>query len=127
MSTIISTDRSINYPDNFIEGETLRNAILKVQPNLKGQIDRFGGTPDGEVRYMIGPYKLYKQPEIQSTDRCAQRQPGQKRPLTAALSITTSRKTACAPAGAAAVVEYAQRRSARKIERAPLKKYGPDV
>ncbi len=50
-----------SLPDNFIEGETLRNAILKVQPNLKGQIDRFGGTPDGEVRYMIGPYLLYKQ------------------------------------------------------------------
>ena len=48
-------------PDNFIEGDTLRNAILKVQPNLKGQIDRFGGTPDGEVRYMIGPYLLYKE------------------------------------------------------------------
>jgi hypothetical protein len=64
-------------PDNFIEGETLRNAILKVQPNLKGQIDRFGGTPDGELRYMIGPYKLYKHPEeFKSTERCAQRHHG---------------------------------------------------
>ena len=61
-------------PDNFIEGETLRNAILKVQPNLKGQIDRFGGTPDGEVRYMIGPYLLYKQlDEFKQADRCAVR------------------------------------------------------
>ncbi len=30
-------------PDNFIEGEALRDAILKVQPNLKGRIDRLGG------------------------------------------------------------------------------------
>jgi hypothetical protein len=62
-------------PDNFIEGETLRNAILKVQPNLKGKIDRFGGTPDGEVRYMIGPYLLYKRlDEFNRADRCAVRQ-----------------------------------------------------
>jgi hypothetical protein len=47
-------------PDNFIEGEALRSAILKVQPDLKGQIDRFGGTPNGEVRYAIAPYLLYK-------------------------------------------------------------------
>ncbi len=64
-------------PDNFIEGETLRNAILKVQPNLKGQIDRFGGTADGELRYMIGPYKQYKRlEEFKSTERCARRQRG---------------------------------------------------
>jgi hypothetical protein len=61
-------------PDNFIEGETLRNAILKVQPDLKGQIDRFGGTPDGEVRYMIGPYRLYRRmDEFRAADRCAAR------------------------------------------------------
>ena len=47
-------------PDNFIEGETLRNAILEIDPKLKGKIDRFGGSPDGEIRYMIAPYKLYK-------------------------------------------------------------------
>ncbi len=59
-------------PDNFISGETLRNAILKVQPNLKGEIDRFGGTPDGEVRYMIAPYLLYKRfSEFNRADRCA--------------------------------------------------------
>ena len=61
-------------PDNFIEGDTLRNAILKVQPDLKGQIDRFGGTPDGEVRYLIGPYLLYKKlGEFARADRCALR------------------------------------------------------
>ena len=42
-------------PDNFIEGETLRDAILAVRPQLKGEIDRFGGAPDGSIRFMIGP------------------------------------------------------------------------
>jgi hypothetical protein len=61
-------------PDNFIEGDTLRNAILKVQPNLKGKIDRFGGTADGEQRYSIAPYLLYKNvKEFDRVDRCASR------------------------------------------------------
>jgi hypothetical protein len=47
-------------PDNFIEGETLREAILSVRPQLKGQIDRFGGSPDGAIRFMIGPYLPYQ-------------------------------------------------------------------
>jgi hypothetical protein len=61
-------------PDNFVEGDTLRKFILKVEPKLKGQIDRFGGTADGEVRYMIAPYKLYKDvSELDPVDRCAAR------------------------------------------------------
>ena len=64
-------------PDNFIEGDTLRNAILRVQPNLKGQIDRFGGTPSGEVRYMIGPYLLYRElSQFSRADGCAKRNRG---------------------------------------------------
>jgi hypothetical protein len=47
-------------PDNFIEGETLREALIDIDPKLKGRIDRFGGTPDGVIRYMIAPYLLYK-------------------------------------------------------------------
>src|SRR5262249_44754756 len=34
-------------PDNFVDGETLRRAILEVSPGLKGKIDRFGSSPDG--------------------------------------------------------------------------------
>ena len=47
-------------PDNFIEGETLRATILDVEPRLKGHIDRFGGSPDGSVRYMIAPYLPFR-------------------------------------------------------------------
>jgi hypothetical protein len=59
-------------PDNFIEGETLRKAILEVEPSLKGQIDRFGSAPSGEVRFMIDPYLPYRRIEdLYPYDRCA--------------------------------------------------------
>jgi len=50
-------------PDNFIEGEALRDAILAVTPSLKGKIDRRGIHPGGEDRYMIGPYRHYRAEE----------------------------------------------------------------
>jgi len=61
-------------PDNFIEGETLREAILAVRPQLKGQIDRFGGAPDGSIRFMIGPYTPYQTlSDLNPIDSCAQK------------------------------------------------------
>ena len=61
-------------PDDFIEGEALRNAILEVDPQLKGKIDRFGGSPDGSVRFMIAPYAIYdSERELHRFDRCAMR------------------------------------------------------
>jgi hypothetical protein len=50
-------------PDNFIEGEALRDAILAAEPSLKGKIDRFGISPGGEDRYLIGPYRHYRTEE----------------------------------------------------------------
>jgi hypothetical protein len=59
-------------PDNFIEGETLRQAILEVAPHLKGKIDRFGSFPDGAVRFLIRPYATYKTvSELYGVDKCA--------------------------------------------------------
>lgn len=63
--------RSNNYydgpfdqlPDNFIHDESLRNAILEVEPHLKGKIDRYGIAPDAASRYMIGPYLHYRSEE----------------------------------------------------------------
>jgi hypothetical protein len=46
-------------PDNFVQGDELREAILAVDPSLKGEIDRFGGSPDGATRFLIGPYQHY--------------------------------------------------------------------
>jgi hypothetical protein len=59
-------------PDNFIEGETLRQAILEVSPGLKGKIDRFGSSPNGEVRYLIKPYATYQtESELYGVAKCA--------------------------------------------------------
>jgi hypothetical protein len=46
-------------PDNFIQGNSLRDAILEVAPYLQGRIDRYGSSFDGETRYMIAPYTHY--------------------------------------------------------------------
>ncbi|MBX6424920.1 MAG: hypothetical protein IRZ09_03220 [Variibacter sp.] len=59
-------------PDNFIEGESLRSAILEIEPDLKGKIDRFGSTFDGEVRYLIAPYLYYEsERDLAVFHRCA--------------------------------------------------------
>ena len=59
-------------PDNFIEGETLRQAILEVSPGLKGKIDRFGSSPNGEVRFLIKPYASYQsESDLYGVDKCA--------------------------------------------------------
>src|ERR1043165_8794667 len=66
-------------PDNFIEGEALRDAILAVRPQLKGEIARFGASPDGSIRFNIGPYLPYNDlRELNRIDACAagkQKQP----------------------------------------------------
>src|SRR5581483_12128006 len=72
--------RSNNYfdgpfdqlPDNFQDGDALRQAILTVRPQLKGSIDRFGGAPDGSIRYNIGPYlPYYEVKDLDPIDACA--------------------------------------------------------
>ena len=66
-------------PDNFIEGEALRDAILAVRPQLKGQIDRFGASPDGSIRFNIGPYLPYHDVrDLFPVDACAAKK--QKQP-----------------------------------------------
>jgi hypothetical protein len=47
-------------PDNFLEGDELRQAILDIAPDLKGTLDRFGGSLDGAERFPIAPYALYR-------------------------------------------------------------------
>lgn len=59
-------------PDNFIEGETLRSAILAVEPKLAGKIDRLGISPGGADRYMIAPYTHYRtEDELATFHACA--------------------------------------------------------
>jgi hypothetical protein len=46
-------------PDNFIQGDTLRDAFVDESPELKGKIDRFGNTNQGASRVLITPYMHY--------------------------------------------------------------------
>ena len=62
-------------PDAFIEGETLREAILEQRPDLKGKIDRFGNLRGGEIRYSIAPYLMYFElKELERFHKCASEQ-----------------------------------------------------
>ena len=47
-------------PENFIEGETLREAIVAAAPEVKGKVDRLGYLSDGSGRFLINPYRLYR-------------------------------------------------------------------
>jgi hypothetical protein len=47
-------------PDSFVKGDELREAIIEADPSQAGKIDRFGGSPDGASRYLIGPYAYYR-------------------------------------------------------------------
>jgi hypothetical protein len=60
-------------PDNFLEGDALRRAILMEAPALKDEnMDRFGNSPGGEIRYLIGPYIFYRtEDDLYPFDTCA--------------------------------------------------------
>jgi hypothetical protein len=59
-------------PENFIEGETLRAAILDADPRVKGKISRLGHYADGSGRYVIQPYMLYRrESDLFGAHRCA--------------------------------------------------------
>lgn len=58
-------------PDNFIEGDSYRQAILAVEPDLKGKINRYGSLSDG-ARVAVAPYMEYRSPkDLAIFDRCA--------------------------------------------------------
>jgi len=48
-------------PENFIEGETLRQAIIESDPSVRGRIDRLGHYLNREDRYAIHPYRVYRE------------------------------------------------------------------
>lgn len=58
-------------PDNFIEGDSFQRAILSIEPELKGRINRYGSFADG-ARFAIVPYMEYRTPrDLEVFDRCA--------------------------------------------------------
>ena len=59
-------------PENFVEGETLREIFLAMNPELKGRIDRFGWAMDGAGRYAPAPYREYRtHDELHAFHQCA--------------------------------------------------------
>lgn len=60
-------------PDNFLEGDELRRALLKARPELEGRIDRLGISPDGLFRERIAPYISYLGvEELAPLNKCAE-------------------------------------------------------
>jgi hypothetical protein len=58
-------------PDNFMKDDAFRDAILAVEPDLKGQINRYGSFSDG-ARIAIETYMRYRSPkDLEVFDRCA--------------------------------------------------------
>ena len=63
-------------PDSFLKGDELRQAILVIQPDLKGKIDRYGNQSDGESRYLIEAYAQYEdEEELVPLSKCATTKP----------------------------------------------------
>jgi hypothetical protein len=62
-------------PDNFLEGDILRKIIEEIEPEMKGKMDRFGGSFDGSQRYAIDPYVKYRlEDELRPLHECAVRE-----------------------------------------------------
>ena len=58
-------------PDNFVQGDAFQQAIVAVEPELKGKINRFGSFAD-DSRVAVAPYMEYGNPkELAIFDRCA--------------------------------------------------------
>jgi hypothetical protein len=64
-------------PENFIQGDELRDAIVASDPSVKGQLDRLGNYLHEEGRFLIHPYMLYhRQSDLQTIHTCAARSVG---------------------------------------------------
>jgi hypothetical protein len=58
-------------PDNFLVGDTLKDAISEIVPEFRDRMDRFGALEGGEERFAITPYMYYRQPEdLKAVDAC---------------------------------------------------------
>jgi hypothetical protein len=82
-------------PENSIEGEALREAIVAADPGAKGKIDRLGNFIDGSGRYLIHPYSLYRAPgDLAVFHRCvaAKAVAAAEKPLCFVISYRESRK-----------------------------------
>jgi hypothetical protein len=59
-------------PDNFLDGDALKEALEASIPSVAGRIDRYGYFSTGEGRFLIGPYVQYSSPtDLVAFDLCA--------------------------------------------------------
>jgi len=47
-------------PENFVDGDSLRDAMIAAEPGVKGKIDRLGNFSDNSGRFLVHPYMLYR-------------------------------------------------------------------
>jgi hypothetical protein len=83
-------------PENFIEGETLREAIVAADPRTRGKIDRLGHYTDGKSRYLIHPFMPYWDiGDLAVFHRCvtAKSVPPTRRPLCFVIDNDESQRT----------------------------------
>jgi hypothetical protein len=86
-------------PDNFIEGDSFQQAILAVEPRLKGRINRYGSFAD-DTRFAVAPYMEYRSPkDLAIFDRCAtsRRIPAERYAACFALPLERSHDTNTRP------------------------------
>jgi hypothetical protein len=58
-------------PENFLRGDEFRDALIAMDPQLKGKVDRLGALADG-ARYAITPYMHYRRAsDLAVFHRCA--------------------------------------------------------
>jgi hypothetical protein len=58
-------------PDNFLVGDTFKDAVLAIAPDLTGEIDRYSNFGNG-ARFAVTPYMHYRNPEdLAVFHRCA--------------------------------------------------------
>jgi hypothetical protein len=61
-------------PENFVLGDSLRNAIIDAEPHLAAKVDRFGVFHGSTNRYLIGPYLHYgRADELLAVHACAEK------------------------------------------------------
>lgn len=86
-------------PDNFIEGDTLQQALIAAAPRLKGRINRYGSFAD-DTRFVVEPYMEYRDvKDLAIFDRCARdrRVAAERRPACFALPLEGNHDSTARP------------------------------
>jgi hypothetical protein len=70
-------------PDNFVQGDEMRKAVIAVDPSLDGKVDRFGADPKGDERFAVNPYIYYGTvDDLNIVEKCIDAKGGTRQYLT---------------------------------------------